>query len=272
MRKLPIPTIEDADRIDGLGKAGKHKLAVSQRAAQIKVRYDEYRHVQGNPWKIAEDNTFDDLRLSLNHLYNSPPKGFEFIGEMRREVVGACPVCGRDSLGTLDHYLPKQSYSEFSIFSLNLVPACDRCNTVRKTLVRGNVQDERPIHPYFDDFLDQRIMTVLAEPDWSAPRLRPIPYNVQGETEQVVAWHIENIILPAGIEPYLINLWTTLVSKPSLYLGIVANEDHVRAQLERLAEMEATLCHSPNAWRSSFYHGLQQNDGAVEYLTNLIVI
>lgn len=265
-----MPALEDADRIDSLGKNGKHKLAVSLRAEQIKARYVQYQQKQGNPWKIAEDGSFNEVRLSLNHLYNFPPKGFEFIGEMRKAIDGACPVCGRDSLGTLDHYLPKQTYSEFSFFAPNLVPACDRCNTVRKALVRGNVEDERPVHPYFDEFLNQRVITILIEPDWNAPRLRPIPHDVEGAIAEVIAWHIENIILPAGIEQYLINLWTTLVNRPELYLGTIPSADQVRARLKQLTEMEAVMCHSPNAWRSSFYHGLEKNNEAVEYLTGLI--
>src|SRR5690606_10227146 len=105
-------------------------------------------------------------------------------------VKGACPVCGRSAVGTIDHYLPKSLYQEFSFFSCNLVPACDRCNNKRGNSARGSVVGERPIHPYFDSFLQKRVVTVHLEPDWRAPRLLPVPYRVTGDRKVLVQWHI----------------------------------------------------------------------------------
>lgn len=61
-----------------------------------------------------------------------------------------CPFCG--GIGrpkTLDHYLPKANYPQFSVLPYNLVPACRDCNTGKSNSLATNV-NEQVIHPYFD--------------------------------------------------------------------------------------------------------------------------
>jgi hypothetical protein len=184
-------------------------------------------------------------------------------------VQGACPVCGRDGIGTLDHYLPKADYSEYAFFSLNLVPACDRCNNARNSLARGANHGERPLHPYFDAFAERRLMTVRAEPDWRAPRLTPIPFEVEGDELVVVQWHINNVVRPAGIDAYIANLWGALVNQPRTFLGTSATREAVALRLAEQIDIEVAVGKSLNAWRSCFYHGLISDDATLDYLVTL---
>lgn len=62
---------------------------------------------------------------------------------------GTCPLCGQRNVSTLDHYLPKESYADFAILPLNLVPTCSDCNRVKHTFVPANAA-EQLLHPYFD--------------------------------------------------------------------------------------------------------------------------
>jgi len=137
-QKLVHPLVNDDDLLVMLGQSQSISAkAVSARRVDMEARYQTYRANQGNPWAVGVDATFLPLRPSLHHLYKTPPRALKFIDSLRASVEGACPVCGRDSLGTLDHYLPKADYSEFSFFSLNLVPACNRGNNARNNLARG---------------------------------------------------------------------------------------------------------------------------------------
>jgi len=69
-----------------------------------------------------------------------------------------CPFCG--GIGrpkSLDHYLPKSKYPQFSVLPQNLIPSCRDCNT-GKGSVLAQAADQQPIHPYFDSdcfFLEQ---------------------------------------------------------------------------------------------------------------------
>lgn len=66
-----------------------------------------------------------------------------------------CPYCGcvKGSNLTLDHYLAKSLFSEYSVTPLNLVPSCNHCNT-SKSDKRFNNKEEQVLHPYFDDYSD----------------------------------------------------------------------------------------------------------------------
>ncbi|WP_197242363.1 HNH endonuclease [Bacillus cereus] len=46
-------------------------------------------------------------------------------------MQAVCPYCGIGEPVTLDHYLPKGVFPEFSILSINLVPCCDPCNRAK---------------------------------------------------------------------------------------------------------------------------------------------
>jgi 5-methylcytosine-specific restriction endonuclease McrA len=271
LRKLNHPVIDDFALLTQLGHSRSARAkAVAARSADIGLRYQAYQAHQGDPWAVPEDVSFVPLRPSLHHMYKEPPVALDFIKSLRTSVDGACPVCGRDSLGTLDHYLPKADYSEFSFFSLNLVPACDRCNNARNNLARGVNHGERPLHPYFDVFAERRIMTIRAEPDWRAPRLTPIPFDVVGNELLVVQWHIDNVIRPAGIGRYVADLWGRLVEKPHTFLGTTATREAVAAKLVDRIEVEVVAGQSPNGWRSCFYHGLLNDADALDYLVTLV--
>lgn len=61
-----------------------------------------------------------------------------------------CPFCGGiGRVRSLDHYLPKANFPEFSVFPANLVPACKECNEDKSNTVAQNIGDQ-VLHPYFD--------------------------------------------------------------------------------------------------------------------------
>lgn len=271
MRCLTVPTVDDASVLDELRRSrSANAKAVAHRLADIQARYDEYVAAQGDPWQVARDHSFQPVQEQLEGLYTKPPKALSHIGVLRKDVGGACPVCGRDSLGTLDHYLPKSIYAEYAFFSRNLIPACDRCNNARGNLVRGANLHERPLHPYFDSFASTRVMTVDAKPDWRAPQLTPIPFAVQGAHRTVVQWHINNVIRPAGIDAHLTHAWSRLVEKPADFVGTVPTRAAVADELLRLMRVEETIQNSQNAWRSCLYHGLAHNTDALDFLVTLV--
>ncbi|WP_057456983.1 hypothetical protein [Pseudomonas syringae] len=172
-------------------------------------------------------------------------------------------------MGTLDHYLPKANFSEFSFFSQNLVPACDRCNNKRSNAFKGANAGERPLHPYFDFFANDKILTVRFEPDWRAPMLTPVPYLVVGDELTVVQWHIDNVLRPAGIDEYLTTMWGVLVNGVRALLPDRTTLASIRSEIQRRENYEFICGKSANGWRCAFWHGLDLNDDALRYLQSL---
>lgn len=270
MRKIDPPHIDDHMLLRALSLSGsEHARAITNSEDLISDRYDLYLAHNGNPWHIAEDNSFEAIQVSLKHLYSTPPTVLSFIERLREEIDGACPVCGRPALGTLDHYLPKATYSEFSFFSKNLIPACDRCNNNRGETLKGTAPEHRPIHPYYDAFLADRVISVEFEGDLRAPKISPVAHGVAGNQRLTVEWHIENIIIPAGALRYLDSKWGILVSEKNELLRDCTSLAGIRESIGWLERYEARSRRSPNCWDSAFYHGIGLNGAVVEYLYNL---
>ena len=271
MRKLDAPLTDDRALLERLRASdAESAIAIRPHIDAMRNRYETYEQNNGDPWRVNLDNTFANVRSELQHLYKKPVAALGFIKTLRNSLKGACPVCGRDSLGTLDHYLPKADYSEFSFFSRNLVPACDRCTNARGNDVMGPHPGQRPLHPYYDAFAQRRIMSVRLEPDWRAPCITPIPFDVTGDEFAIVQWHIDHVIRPAGIDDYLIDLWGNLVTEPTTFFSDVKGREDVLDFLNKQVGIETVHGKSHNCWRSCFYHGLALNNDAIDYLTTLI--
>lgn len=270
MRKLDPPVTQDKLLLTFLPRSRKRTVkAIVHRIDDISERYSAYEICNGDPWSIAEDASYAPLKEDLNGVYKSPPAILNFIATLRSQIDGVCPVCGRDALGTLDHYLPKANYSEFSFYSKNLVPACDRCNNKRSNDFKGASVGERPLHPYFDYFANRRILSVRFEPEWAAPRLTPIPYDVSGNELAVVQWHINNVLRRSGIDDYLTTLWGTLINSVRTLLPDRSSLASMKAEIQRLETYEFECGKSANGWRCAFWHGLSSNNDALRHLQSL---
>lgn len=121
--------------------------------ARILAAYDTYDSSRGNPELVAP------LRLQLEEA-KALKSNFDLVdrdrslADVRHSLLAAadlelCPMCGRGHTSSLDHYLPKDVYPEFSILPLNLVPVCDLCNRRKSNLV-GSAASGRFFHSYYD--------------------------------------------------------------------------------------------------------------------------
>jgi 5-methylcytosine-specific restriction endonuclease McrA len=272
LRFLDRPNIDDSERLRQVCSSPRLHAApvIRPLRALVENRYGSYIALRGDPWRVAEDNAFQPPRDSFHEVYRRPPKSLKFIAEIRDQTFGACPVCGSGATGSIDHYLPKATYPEFSFLSYNLVPACHRCNGKKGTTCKGDAQGERAIHPYFDAAAADRLMIAILEPPIQAPLFRAVPFNPPPGLAGAIAWHIANIVLPSGFSGHCQQRWSGLVTNPKLFLGETATDDSVREQLEKNAERSFVLSQSHNGWDGCFFSGVAASDIAVEHLTQLL--
>lgn len=78
-------------------------------------------------------NQNDVDSLAFASLYSYKAKAFK---NLRNQVLTSkgrfnplCPICGLSEAKTLDHFLPKVPFPEFSIHPRNLIPLCSICNS-----------------------------------------------------------------------------------------------------------------------------------------------
>lgn len=127
---------------------------------------------------------------SLLHAYEKSTSSLKTLRDALFEaaIKSKCPFCQIGVHTTLDHYLPKEKYPEFSVLPQNLIPACDECNRHKRALIVDEGTAVRLfIHPYYDiipnvNFIKARLkvtkntLTIVFE-TYHNPLLSPQQYT-----------------------------------------------------------------------------------------------
>lgn len=263
MNKLPLPAYDDLGAFDNLSK---NKRLGSYPQLQplvgfIQANYAQYEAVKGEPTLVQNYQISAAAAELLKSHYASPPIDLTHITEMRESTEHlVCPMCGSMHSGTLDHYLPKNGFPNFSVFSKNLVPAC-KCNSKRKETLLGANPGERVLHPYFDDCLSDRLVSAHFEDLGPVPRVSLVLLvsNIH-PLRAAIAFHVRSIVERSAIVKYLANRWSALLRKPSLVIRAFAQNIATQAEVHTLLEAERDalddLHGGKNNWNSIFISGL----------------
>lgn len=161
MFKINIPDVSLHDLFD---KCIETYTGDSQKKRRIKRNACNVQHEQ-NQYDILAQNsnlyTIDKDRF-INHdinlfrwiykarLLDKKCPGRELYDKILLCSDSICPYCGHGQTSTLDHYLPKENFPEFSISPCNLIPCCPNCNS-KKLSYHAAFEKNQLIHPYYDD-------------------------------------------------------------------------------------------------------------------------
>lgn len=104
----------------------------------------------GNKSQSVIDEVSKDefVKLYTEYMVKGGDVPRDIYNVIRASSNGLCPLCGISIVTTVDHYLPKARYPIFSIYTKNLVPACDTCNKGKGSSVYKS-KESQPLHPYF---------------------------------------------------------------------------------------------------------------------------
>ncbi|MBW3504676.1 HNH endonuclease signature motif containing protein [Pseudomonas sp. NKUCC02_KPG] len=118
--------------------------------------YDEYKEAMGEPnpvWKtkLLSNESRDLLLTAYGEV--SDKGELSLLRAALKKGAKKCPYCGFGEIRDLDHHLPKKHYKCFSVFALNLVPSCSKCNG-HKPRTPPSAREKYHIHAYLDDVSD----------------------------------------------------------------------------------------------------------------------
>lgn len=156
MRSAPVLDIDDIEIFDQI-RTAKHNPRRSRLAAARPAVIDAYeRYFDATPDVGSLDQAAlnDQQKEALIHAFTVETAPMTALrGQiLKRIAVARCPFCGISESSTLDHYLPKEQYPEFAVYSANLVPACSPCNTRKRDKILDGDTDVRLFfHPHFDE-------------------------------------------------------------------------------------------------------------------------
>lgn len=264
MKRIDPPVNDDVEELNELSENRRLSSYPELRANRDTIlnQYALYESVQGDPWSITSCNLPTSLKGKLKLHYEREIKDrLEFIDLYRDKLSpNVCLMCGGLGMGTLDHYLPKGDYAEFSIFSKNLVPACS-CNTSRGTNVMGSEAPQRAIHPYYDDFLNERLYQSVFTGDFLTPSISVGIINNDHQNFEILRFHLDEVIKKNNIIGWFEKIWKDLTERGHVILELVLveqtiNNENLRSSIQRWIRSKDNEYDTPNNWYSFFYQGL----------------
>lgn len=128
---------------------------------------DRYKEYQDNCYNLTNVSpvSFSGLeKQCLINCYNSETKASNWLFAEITNVQDTftkdkCPYCGINSPTTVDHYLPKEDFPEFSVMSHNLVPCCADCNSLKgRKWINHETGMRLFVHFYFDEIPNEVFM------------------------------------------------------------------------------------------------------------------
>jgi hypothetical protein len=118
-----------------------------------------------NASSISSSALTDLQKEAMRHAFTVETQPMTALrGDLLKRIsVARCPFCGISESSTLDHYLPKEQYPEFSVFQKNLVPSCAVCNTRKRDRILDEGTNVRMfLHPCYDVIPDMAFLAVRA--------------------------------------------------------------------------------------------------------------
>jgi hypothetical protein len=264
MRHLSRPTL-DAEalylRISGTRPIPPRTRLLGARDS-VFAAYDAYLAASVDVTDVVAANTAPATPDDLVTNYDNRSLG---CLALRSAIFGSnsggkCAFCDRATATTLDHYLPKGGYPEFSILPLNLIPCCAECN-LRKL---GAYRDEAAIflHSYFDE-IPAGTQVVFAEvevlPEGVVFNYRIDPPNALGVIADRVRQHFAALALA---ECYALEAVHETAERAHelrrLHEATNGDSERIRGYLQQEAESVAAA-KGCNHWRAVALAALAQS-------------
>lgn len=111
-----------------------------------------------------------------------------------------CPYCTLNEANTTEHILPKEKYPEFAINTLNLIPACSGCNSMKGEQVLNPQNNKKQTINFYTDILprDQYLyvdFTVVGKSIKSIYRLENVGGVIDSDLFSLIERHFDKFDL-----------------------------------------------------------------------------
>jgi len=207
MKKLKGLPISHGDKYIEIADAKREpqKTTLLSIAGKINACYTDFHRLagKGELFEILALSVNQDEKAALLGCYNSRTKaGNSLLKQIKlnQETIyqSVCPYCGILHSTTFDHYIPKDSFPEFSIFALNLLPCCDTCNRKKAEYWR-DADSCGIIHFYYDEIPEEKFLFCKLEHNGSAvPAISyslDFPISVDHECIKIIERHYDRLNL-----------------------------------------------------------------------------
>ena len=167
MRSIPLLAVDAMDVFDEIAAAKHQPRRGRMQAARPRVlaAYQVYEDSVPEVGELDQAALTEPQKEAMRHAFTVETAAMTTLrgNLLKRISVARCPFCTISESSTLDHYLPKEQYPEFSVFPKNLVPSCAVCNTRKRDRILDEGTNVRMfLHPCYDVIPDMEFLTVRA--------------------------------------------------------------------------------------------------------------
>ena len=249
------------------------KAALNEKFVYIKNDYREYYRHRYSLEKLVPDKHVTSLQKVLHACYDDSTE-FDTIKQKIYDNVpnlnDKCLYCELSEADTLDHYINKAEYPEFSIFTDNLIPCCSKCNRKKQAWKNG---DKRLIfNNYFDNLVTDEYLFVDIGFSKDIPFIKDVRLDFNGvkaEQEQIelIKRHFDELDL---IERYKKPARSSL---NKLVESIKNKKKRRKLSTEDIIEdIESEIdtfedCFGKNHWEAAVYKGVLKNNDLLVWLS-----
>lgn len=267
MRSIPLLAVDATAVFDDIAAAKHQPRRGRMRAARADVltAYQNYEDAVPEVGALDEAPLTDAQQEAMRHAFNVETAPMTVLrGDLLKRIsVARCPFCGISESSTLDHYLPKEQYPEFSVFPKNLVPSCAVCNTRKRDRILDDGTNVRMfLHPCYDVIPDIAFLQVRArmEADALVLSYRLVqPAGMALQTFQHLRNHFDELDLADRYRR--MGLEHLGGQYPALRRAYGPGEDPARVA-EKLIEGAEDFeeVQGPNYWLAKLYRALAGSD------------
>jgi len=266
---LPKPTVCSQQIIDMLvaeRQGGKNAVFFKGISGEWKRRVAIYIARAGSPEFVAEWPDIQPNKNSFLNLYLTPADESaqgRMLATLRDHQLSLCPACGEaGSPNTLDHYLPKGKFPHLCVTPLNLFPMCDACQQAKGEKTGDGHSAKFFIHPYFDVFVAQQVVTLKIESPFETPTFTLSPRKgLLALQAALVETHLRELEIHDRYVRFFRNQYRRLLR---LVGKMRISKLPIRENLKLFQENVSDP--SPNSWEHIFYGAVLADDGLMHFL------
>jgi len=229
---------------------------------------------KSNYRSIEEDSGRDKNKWSSKKMfmdyYNNPPKKLrELLTSRRKEhELTSCPYCGNPvTPTTLDHFMPKDLWAEYSMYPNNLVPQCVDCAPIKSDFYYCKTSKSCLfIHPLYNDVLSKIGISITTEiigkEKFNFKVTCKYDPSIQKDELERIILHLNNLDISNRVKDYCRRKIKTITKEQKNKKNDI--RDYIDAKLSRYS-------HPLNVydnWEVAFYASLR-DEKLIMYLNGL---
>lgn len=251
-----------------LSKRGTRRQLLDGLKPVVQNRYQDYVQLLSTLHLLPIRTFVRDEQDALIHCYKSETKP---LSKLKSEIQLAqppdignlCQYCGVDTAYTYDHYLPKESFPEFSVLAMNLIPCCAKCNVDKGNnwTTGGHCSF---FHLYFDSIPSFRFLYCTLNYTGAVPAVEYsilLPAAIDPQLQSRIISHYSNLGL---LKKFAESSNTELTDvRSALREAKFASPQEVSRRLE--GEMRAKISsRGPNHWKVALIDAMKNSPQFVQ--------